>query len=322
MNRSLADSRAFCAEVTRREAGNFRHGIKLLPRPRREAMQALYAFLRRTDDLADEPGAVEEKKRALGVWRAELEQSLLGRMIASSWPGMPALVEAARTYEIPPVYLRDAIDGAEMDLEFQPFARFAELEKYCERVASSVGLACLHIWGFESEQGRAESLARETGLALQLTNILRDLREDWALGRVYLPIEDLERFGIEPSQLGGQEISTCMRELIAFEVDRASTYYAAAGQLEPLINPAGRPMLRAVVGIYKALLEEIVRRNHDSLSNRVSLPLWRKVAIAWRAVWSTPRTPRSETIDRSLAPAPTPASVTHPSRHVTPPLSS
>jgi phytoene synthase len=250
-------------------------------------MHALYAFLRHTDDLADEPGDPAIKRKAIEDWREQLELALAGDADAASrWPGMPALAETVRRYGIPPAYLKAAIEGVLMDVEPRLFTTFHELERYCEHVASAVGLACLHIWGFRSENGRAEELARECGIALQLTNILRDVHEDAASGRVYLPVEDLERFGVDPRDFAGagRRPSEAMRRLFAFEAERALGYYAASEPLEGLVLPEGRPMLRAVVGIYRRLLEEIIRRGYDVLDRRISVPIWSKLWIAFAAM--------------------------------------
>src|SRR5262249_53854810 len=160
-----------------------------------------------------------------------------------------------------------------------------ELAGYCYHVASVVGLSCLHIWGYRSEGGKAERLAEGCGIALRLTNILRDVRDDAREGRIYLPREDLERFGVEPDELAaGGRPSDRVRALLAFEGQRAYQFYEDAPHLAPLIDPVGRPVLWTIVGIYRALLDEIARRDYHVLDGRVSLPPWRKFAIAIRAL--------------------------------------
>lgn len=285
MNDALRASYRFCGEVSRREARNFYWSFLLLPAERRRSMCALYAFLRRTDDLADEPGPSAGKRQALDAWRAELDRALKGHD-PTDWPGFPALAKTVRRHELPARYLHDVIDGVLMDLEPRPYAHFDDLYGYCYHVASAVGLACLHIWGFDSAGGEAETRAEACGLALQLTNIIRDVREDAFNRRVYLPQEDLVRHGVAPDDLLGDRVGEPLRALLAFEAGRARAYYKQAEPLERLVTPEARPALRAIVGIYRALLDEIARRDYEVLSARVSVPTWRKAAIALRSLSS------------------------------------
>jgi phytoene synthase len=295
MSPDLAASYAYCARVARREARNFYPSFLLLPADRRRSMCALYAFLRRSDDLADDPGFGPDRRAALDAWRAALDEALGGTMSGtdpSPWPGWPALADAARRHAIPGRYLHEVLDGVASDLAPRPFDTFDELHAYCYRVASAVGLCCLHVWGFRSAGGRAEALAEAAGLALQLTNIVRDVKEDARNGRIYLPREDLDRFGVRPGDLTGAHAGEPLRQLLAFEGRRAYDYYERARPLDALVSPQGRPVLRAIVGIYRALLDEIARRGYDVLDDRVSVPPWRKAAIAARAYagrfWSGP----------------------------------
>ena len=274
----LAESYRFCGALSRREAKNFYYSFLLLPPRLRRSMCALYAFLRHTDDLADEPGPVDVKRAALRDWRGDLDRTLGGA--PGAWPGLPALADAAMRHGIASEHLHAVIDGVEMDLEPRPFATFEELRGYCNRVASAVGLCCIQIWGYRSEGGRAERLAEACGIALQLTNILRDVRQDAEGGRIYLPQDDLTRFGVSIDDLRRASPSPRLRELFAFEGGRAYDYYREAGPLVRLVSPVGRPVLSAIVGIYRALLDEIARRDYDVLGGRVALPAWRKVWIA------------------------------------------
>lgn len=282
MNPALRESYDFCRRLARREAKNFYPSFLLLPPDRRRAMCALYAFLRRTDDLADAPGPTGEKAASLVAWREGLDAALDGRPAA--WPGLPALADAVRAYGIPARHLHAVIDGVEMDLEPRPFATFDDLAAYCDRVASAVGLACLHIWGFQPDDGRAEGLAEACGRALQLTNILRDVREDARNGRIYLPEDERARFGVSPEELAGPTLTPAARALFAFQADRAEAFYRQAEPLVELVDPVGRPVLLAIAGVYRALLAEIVRRDHDVLSGRISVPAWRKLAIVARSL--------------------------------------
>ena len=289
----LAASYEFCREIARREAKNFYYSFRLLPEARRKSMCALYAYLRRTDDIADAPGDLGEKADALARWRDDLMQTLAGHP-APGWPGWVALADIARRHSIPSAYLTEVIDGVAMDLEPQPFPTFGDLEAYCYRVASVVGLSCIHIWGFRSAGGEAERRAEACGVALQLTNIIRDVREDALNGRVYLPTEDLLRFGVDPRELAAPVASARVRALLEYESKRAAEYYDKARPLAPLVDPAGRPALLAIVGIYRRLLDEIVRRDYDVFTERVSLSALRKVWItlhALRGRFSSPGRP-------------------------------
>jgi phytoene synthase len=293
MNRSdpLAQSYAQCMAIARRAARNFYYGFLLLPPDRRRAMCALYAFMRRSDDLADAPGPAAEKAAALAEWRRHLLAALEEppEQAMSRHPTLAALGDTVHRFGIPARYLLDVLDGVGMDVEPRVFPTFQDLRGYCYRVASAVGLCCIHIWGYYSENGRAESLAESCGLALQMTNILRDVREDANCGRVYLPLEDLERFGIQPEQLRGPASDDRLRALFAHEAERARAFYHEARPLERLVKPVGRPVLRAIVGIYRNLLDEIVRRDYDVLSRRVALSPWRKAAITLRSICGSAR---------------------------------
>ncbi len=276
----LTESYQFCRDVSRIEAKNFYRSFQLLPGERRKSMWALYAYLRRTDDIADAPGDVGNRSDALDRWRDELNQALSGHP-STVWPGWPALADTVQRHAIPSNYLSEVIDGVAMDLDPRPFPTFPDLEAYCYRVASVVGLSCLHIWGFRSEMGEAERLAEACGVALQLTNIVRDVREDARNGRVYLPTEDLQRFGVDPQELAAPLPSNRVRALLEFEAWRADRYYQKAARLTPMVSPEARPVLLAIVGIYRRLLDEIVRRDYDVFSRRVALSPWRKVWITF-----------------------------------------
>jgi phytoene synthase len=284
---ALRQSYRHCAEVARRSARNFYYGFLLLPPARRRAMCALYAFMRRTDDLADDPLESGGGLAALEDWRGQLDASLAGGHAGAS-PILSALADTARRHAIPPRHLHEVIDGVAMDLAPRTFPKFEDLYAYCYRVASAVGLCCIHIWGYRSEGGRAEALAESCGVALQLTNILRDVREDAGRGRLYLPLEDLERFGVPPEDVASGRCTPAVRALLEFQARRAAEYYRAARPLARLVAPVGRPVLGAIVGIYRALLDEIARRGCEVLDRRVALPGWRKAAIALRALAGVP----------------------------------
>jgi 15-cis-phytoene synthase len=279
MTSELARSYAYCDRLARREAGNFYNGFRVLPRPQRLATCALYAFLRIADDLSDGPQEAGQKRALLAGWREGLDRALHGEHVHRVFP---ALQHAVRTYEIPREYLDAALDGVEMDLAPVRVQTFDELRRYCYRVASAVGLACLHVWGFTDE--RAKVHGEDAGLAFQLTNILRDLGEDAARGRVYLPADELERFGYDPARLGRGERDERFRALMRFQVERARAYYESSWQLVPLLEPAGRAVFLVMARTYRGLLDQIERRDYDVFSSRVRLSSWRKLLLALRAL--------------------------------------
>jgi phytoene synthase len=274
MTPALARSYTYCERLARREAGNFYGAFRVLPGPQRQAMCALYAFMRVADDLSDSPGDAAAKRPALAAWRAGFHRALRGEY---EHPLHPALHHAMQTHAVPPEYLDAVLDGVEMDLEPVGYATFADLRLYCYRVASAVGLACIHIWGFKDD--RAKGYAETAGLAFQLTNILRDLREDAERGRVYLPREDLERFGYDVESLRRGERDGRFRALMRFEVERARACYAEAWPLAPLLRPAGRAVFLAMTRTYRALLDAIERRDYDVFTSRVRLTRWHKLLL-------------------------------------------
>jgi phytoene synthase len=246
-------------------------------------MCALYAFLRHTDDLADESASSAWKTEAIEAWRLDLDAALAGRQ--AHWPGLAALADTVARHGIPPRLLQAVIEGVSMDVEPRRYATFADLALYCHHVASVVGLCCLHIWGFDPDGGRALRLAENCGIALQLTNIIRDVRDDAGNGRVYLPLEDLERFGVAALELqAAGPPSDRLRALLAFQAERALSYYDAARELAPLITPTGRPVFLTIIGTYRGLLDEIVARNYHVQDGRVSLSKLRKTIVVLRAL--------------------------------------
>ena len=279
MTPRLARSYAYCERLTRREAGNFYPAFRVLPGPQRRAMCAFYAFNRITDDLSDGPGPSAGKRAGLVEWRRQLQGAVAGDY---RHPLHAALQHTIRTYAIPLEYLHAVLDGVEMDLDPVRYATFDDLYPYCYRVASAVGLACIHIWGFSDV--KAKAYAESAGIALQLTNILRDLKEDAARGRIYLPGEDLDRFGYAEAQLQRGERNDCFRALMRFEVERARGYYRAARPLSALLPPAGRAVFQVMTRTYAGLLDRIERRDYDVFSSRVSLSTWRKLGLALQAL--------------------------------------
>ncbi len=275
----LRQSYAYCERLARREAANFYHAFRLLPREQRQAMCALYSFMRVTDDLTDGPETLADKRRSLHRWRGQHEQCLTGRY---SHPLHAAFHHTVAHYHIPCSYLNAVLDGVAMDLDTARYETFAELYPYCYRVASAVGLACLHIWGYTGEEAKRH--AEAAGIAFQLTNILRDLREDVARGRVYLPREDLARFGY-----GEQDLLQGLRDeryhnLMRFEAARAYSYYDAAEALVPLLPSAGRAVFLVMQRTYRGLLDAIVRHDFDVFSRRIRLCRLHKLWLAARVL--------------------------------------
>jgi squalene synthase HpnC/squalene synthase HpnD len=273
---SLAASYEECHRVARAAGSNFYYAFYLLPRERRDALAALYAFMRLVDDVSDEPGDVPSKQRGLARWRAALDAALTQDGPAAH-PVLPALVDTLRRYHIAARYLHDLISGAEMDLTVASYPTFDRLREYCYRVAGTVGLNCVHVFGFRNP--RALDLAEKLGLAFQLTNILRDVSGDYALGRVYLPAEDLRRFGVAPEDLCGKQVTLSLRELLRFEAERAWQFYREGAGLISLVEPESRAALWGLVRTYSSLLARIEQRGFDVFSSRVRLSLAEKMYI-------------------------------------------
>ncbi|HEX5430982.1 MAG TPA: phytoene/squalene synthase family protein, partial [Bryobacteraceae bacterium] len=260
---STGDSYAFCESVARREAKNFYYSFLLLDAGRRKAMCAIYAFMRYCDDLSD--GESDgDRAGAIAAWRRDLAGALDGREPGHAlWP---AFIDSVERYRIPHQYFFEMIEGVQSDLEPRRIQTFEELYAYCYRVASVVGLTIVHIFGFDSPE--ALVLAEKCGIAFQLTNILRDVREDAENGRIYLPEEDLARFGVRPENLRAPTRSAPLRELLAFEAERARQYYCESAPLAGMVHPESQASLRALIGIYSRLLERITASDYEVLAQR------------------------------------------------------
>jgi len=280
MNDVLEQSYAYCRRLTRQRARNFYYSFVLLDRPERDAICAIYAFMRKCDDLSDEPGADRAGARArMEQWRSDLDSALSG--VFRDHDGWPAFHDAVQRYRIPRRYFHEMIDGVASDLEPRQFRTFDELYRYCYQVASVVGLSVVHIFGFESPE--APALAEKCGIAFQLTNILRDVREDAERGRIYFPLEDLDRFSVDPRDLAAGRKSSALVELMQYEAARAKEYYAQSMPLVGLVRPRNQAALWALIQIYRRLLDRIERSDFDVLRGRISLPAWEKLWVAARA---------------------------------------
>jgi phytoene synthase len=272
----LEQSYAHCRAVAKQRARNFYYSFVLLPADKKNAMCAMYAFMRYCDDLSDEPGAT---RSAIDRWRDALTEALAGRPDAN--PTWPAFLDAVDRYCIPREYFYDMIEGVASDLEPRAIETFDDLYRYCYRVASVVGLTTIHIFGFTSPE--ALPLAEKCGIAFQLTNILRDVREDAALGRVYLPAEDLARFGVTVDDLKNARRTEQFGRLMEFETGRARRYYRESAPLLELIEPESRPSLWALIAIYSRLLDHLAASHYDVLVRRISLSSLEKTWIVVRA---------------------------------------
>jgi phytoene synthase len=279
---ALEDSYAHCRRVARTRARNFYYAFVLLSREQRDAMCAVYAFMRYCDDLSDEPGA---NRAAIEQWRKAFDEALEDRYDAHLV--LPALHDTVTRYQIPPRYLYEMIDGVASDLEPRRFETFEQLYRYCYKVASTAGLTTIHILGFESPD--ALPLAEKCGIAFQLTNILRDIREDAERGRIYLPAEDLARFGVREDDIRGGKRTPEFMDLMAFETARARQYYKEAQPLLGLVNRRSRASLGALISIYSRLLDRIERSNYDVFKRRISLAAAEKSWIVVKALLGTLR---------------------------------
>lgn len=276
----LEQSFAHCRAVAKHRARNFYYSFILLPPEKKNAMCAMYAFMRYCDDLSDEPGA---NRSAIDRWRDALTAALAGR--PDDNPTWPAFLDTVARYSIPHEYFYEMIEGVASDLahDLQPrtIETFDDLYRYCYRVASVVGLTTIHIFGFTSPD--ALPLAEKCGIAFQLTNILRDVREDAALGRVYLPAEDLARFGVSSDDLKNARRTEQFGRLMEFETERARRYYRESAPLLDLIQPGSRPSLWALIAIYSRLLDHLAESHYDVLMRRISLSSLEKTWIVLRA---------------------------------------
>lgn len=296
METTITDSYEHCHRIARAANSNFYYAFYLLSKPKRDALAALYAFMRLIDDVSDEGQDLAAKQRGLARWRAALDQAITGQEqifdgnAAMSSPAtaligaaevLPALVDTLHRFHIPSRYLHDLVSGAEMDLTVPSYPTFERLREYCYRVAGTVGLTCTHVFGFTD--ARALDLAEELGLAFQLTNILRDVREDHKLGRVYLPQEDLARYGVSPEDLARNEVTLGVRELLRFEADRAWQFYEEGSLLLGMIEPDSRSALWLLVHTYSALLGRIEALDFAVFGGKIRLSKAEKMMFMAKA---------------------------------------
>lgn len=293
---SVSSSYEECHRIARAAHSNFYYAFYLLPKARRDALAALYAFMRLVDDVADEGADLAAKQRGLAKWRAELDEAVSGldqcfdgtaALPLSAAPPvgsaevLPALVDTIHRYKMPTRYLHDLISGAGMDLTVHTYPTFDRLREYCYRVAGTVGVTCTHVFGFRDP--RALDLAEKLGLAFQLTNIIRDVHNDFAVGRVYIPEEDLARYGVSAQDFGRNEATLGVRELLRFEADRAWRNYEEGSELFELIEPESRGALWLLAHTYSALLARIEQLDFAVFGERVRLSKAEKMIFIAKA---------------------------------------
>lgn len=271
----LRDAYAHCAQIVQRSGSSFAAAFWMLPAPRRRALHAVYAFCRLADDIADDPAVRGDRAALIARWREELEAAYLGK---SEHPVGIALGDAVHRFRLPQEIFQDLLLGVESDLRGEPIERFEDLRLYCYRVASTVGLLVVTLLGCRSP--RAYAWAETLGIAVQLTNVLRDVGHDAAGGRIYLPREDLARFGVSPESLLAGESGESLRLLLAYEAERARLLYEEADALLPDEDRRRLRAAAAMGAIYRALLDEIHRRGFPATPEPVRLSKPRRLAIA------------------------------------------
>jgi 15-cis-phytoene synthase len=310
----LEASYAFCRRMSRRSGSNFYLGFLLLPRQKRRAMDALYAFMRHSDDLADAlpsgsknalDATINHRREQLNRWREALQNSLACsegvcvdpdslpqrqkldvESVADSI--LPALVDTVQSFQIPTDYLFQVLDGVEMDLYRCRYRTFDELRLYCLRVASAVGLACIHIWGFRGqgtpEDNAPREFARQVGVALQLTNIIRDLKSDATAGRIYLPLEDLHKCGYSEEELQKGVVNEAFYSLMAMEINRAEQFYREGCKLSDWLDRDGQRIFGLMISTYWQLLKKIAQQPECVFSGPVRLGNLQRLLLA--ASWA------------------------------------
>ena len=285
-----------CRHIARSAAKNFYYGFLVLPQHKRNAISAVYAFMRRADDISDDPSVpAQQRREKLDEWIGGLRRVVNGERTDD--PVLFALADSQKRYKIPVELLEQLVQGTEMDLpEHAAGAKIVlddgapdavvpqvqyetaeQLYDYCYHVAGVVGMVCIRIFGYRDP--RAEELAEHTGIAFQLTNIIRDVKEDAEMGRVYLPHEDLARFGLSAAALSNGSAASTLRPVLEHEAQRAREFYRDAEELLPLIDEDSQPALWTLVEIYRRLLEEIAARNYDVFTEKVRLTTAEKVSV-------------------------------------------
>lgn len=278
---SVEDSYRLCENAARNSS--FYNGFRLLPARKHRALSAIYAFMRRCDDISDSPANVEEKKIKFKEWRDLFAQAMDGNYFAD--PSLPALKDAIREYKIPVSLFYQLIDGTEMDLTTTHYDTFEHLYRYCYHVASVVGLVCICLFGFQDSQ--ANECAEACGIAFQLTNILRDIKEDFQNDRIYLPQEDLVRFNYSDVDLANEIVDDRFYALMKFETERTKSYYEKARPLVGLIERDSRAGFWTMFLSYETLLHHIIEQGYPVFRVRVRLRKSEKLGILFKALTKT-----------------------------------
>jgi phytoene synthase len=292
--RQLAMAYGVCRGIARGQAKNFYYAFLALPRTKRNALCAIYAFMRHADDISDDPGlSLQQRQQQLRSWTESLRRAASGR--SSDDPVIMALADTQSRFKIPLQLFDQLVAGTAMDLQFSaymqqnasdvpivPYHTFDELYRYCYHVASVVGLVCIRVFGYKDPE--AEHLAEQTGVAFQLTNIIRDVKEDALMGRIYIPEEDLVHFQLPPEELAATRLRNGFhppnfQPLLEFEAQRARELYAAAEKLIPLVDDDSRPCLWALVEIYKRLLNKIAARQYNVFGEKIRLTTAEKLSV-------------------------------------------
>jgi phytoene synthase len=289
----LSHAYAVCRGIARRAAKNFYYGFLVLPSEKRNALSAVYAFMRHADDISDNPALdIAQKKQKMTEWLGAAQQVFAGQ--PTDDPVLMALADAQKRFSISIELFEKLVYGTSLDLEIPPASAespvilcttFEDLKQYCYYVASVVGLVCISIFGYEDK--KAEILAEDCGLAFQLTNIIRDVKEDAAMGRIYLPEVDLGLVGLNaanftPAALADPAAAQQIRPALEYEADRARKFYESGRWLMELVHEDSRGALWVLVEIYSRLLKKITERNYDVLTERVSLSTWEKLRVLAR----------------------------------------
>ena len=279
MSTSPDQSYEYCREVARHRAKNFYYAFVVLPWEKRKGIYAAYAFCRQCDDYGDGVAPLEEKARLLQQYHGRLAQAYDGR---PQGPVFTALMDTARRFNIPQEYFQEVISGVEMDLTVSSYQTFEDLYRYCYRVASTVGLICIEIIGYSDP--RARQFAIDMGVAMQLTNILRDLKEDSLRNRIYLPLDEMARFDYSEENLHRGVLNRSFEDMMRFQVERARRYFVSGKRLLPLLSPRSRLCPAVLQGLYLELLCRIEARGYDVFNGRVKLTTPEKVRLTGK-VW-------------------------------------
>lgn len=284
------DSRDYCRQVTRQQARNFYYGLRLLPEPAKSSMFALYAWMRRADDLADDSAdlPLAQRQALLDEFRALTHHAIAGTSPPTAahpaWPGWAAFADCVHRHHIPPELFDDMIAGQTQDLEFHQPQTDADLRQYCYRVAGVVGLASIHIWGFTGG-AETQAMAVDRGIAFQLTNILRDVKEDAARNRIYFPRQQMQRCGVAESDLIAGKATAGFQAVMQYHIDLAEQLFVRSAPLDQCITPKNLSALTAMTAIYHGILRKIAQNPRQVLRGRVRLSKLAKLCIALQCRW-------------------------------------